>query len=399
MSVGDRTSRFPLGSQVTMARLSGDPYPILAELREHEPVTWVPETGMWFVTRYDDVRALLSDVQTYTVDTEESIIRDMFGRHMMTLDGPDQIRHKRQCMGMFRPRDLADSVGSSVHDRVARLISAFAGGERGELRSQVARPLAVETVTEILGLPLDRVPEIAAWYDRFADALANFAHDHDVRALGQEASKEFATLVRSIVESIQDISPDSLLRRLAESPDRLTDTEIVSNALIIMFGGIETTEAQLCNTVWSLLSHPDQLVELRANPALLDNAIEESLRWQPSVQSCTRHATSDTSLRGVAIAKGEVVQCMLGAANRDPERFENPAHFDIHRSNARDHVGCGSGRHFCLGAPLARLEIHTAITALLNRFPNLALDAGRPTVFSGYEFRKPPELWLSWETR
>ena len=241
-----------------MARLSADPYPILAELREHEPVTWVPETSMWFVTRHDEVRTVLSDFHTYTVDTEESIIRDMFGRHMMTLDGPEQIRHKKQCMGMFRPRDLADSVGSSVDDRVVRLIDAFADGDRGELRSQVARPLAVETVTEILGLPLDQVPEIAAWYDRFADALANFVRDHNVRALGHEASRRFAALVASVVESLNYDSPDSLVKRLVQTTDGLTDAEIVSNALIIMFGGIETTEAQLCNTVWSLLSHPDQ---------------------------------------------------------------------------------------------------------------------------------------------
>ena len=114
-----------------MARLSADPYPILADLREHEPVSWVPETEMWFVTRYDDVRAVLADFETYTVDTEHSIIRDMFGRHMMTLDGPEQVRHKKQCMPMFRPRDLAASVGSSVDERVTRLVDEFAGGGGG----------------------------------------------------------------------------------------------------------------------------------------------------------------------------------------------------------------------------------------------------------------------------
>jgi len=380
-----------------MARLSADPYPILADLRVHEPVSWVPETEMWFVTRYDDVRAILADFETYTVDTEHSIIRDMFGRHMMTLDGPEQVRHKKQCMPMFRPKDLAASVGSSVDERVTRLVEEFAGGgaSRGELRSQLARPLAVETVTQILGLPLEQAPHIARWYDRFAEALANFARDPDVRAKGHEASTEFAVLVRAVLASTGDGAPDSLLKRLARMDDRLSDDEIVSNALIIMFGGIETTEAQLCNTVWSLLSHSDTLSEVRADPALLDAAIEESLRWQPSVQSCTRHVTSDVQLRGVDIAEGEVVQCMLGAANRDPERFPDPDRFDIHRGNARDHLAFGAARHFCLGAPLARVEIRTAIVALLDRFPGLALDEERPTVMAGYEFRKPPEMWLT----
>ena len=379
-----------------MARLSGDPYPILADLRAHEPVSWVPETEMWFVTRYDDARAVLADFATYTVDSEHSIIRDMFGRHMMTLDGPQQVRHKRQCMPMFRPRDLAASVDASVDERVARLIDDFEG-EGGELRSQLARPLAVETVTQILGLPLDQAPRIAGWYDRFAEALANFSRDAGVRAMGREASGQFAALVRSLLESFDDDAPDSLLKRLAHTGDRMTDDEIVSNALIIMFGGIETTEAQLCNTVWSLLSHPDQMAEVRADHALLDDAIEESLRWQPSVQSCTRHVTRDVRLRGVEIGEGEVLQCMLGAANRDPERFREPDRFDIHRTNARDHLAFGAGRHFCLGVPLARIEIHAAVAALLDRFPDLALDVERPTVLAGYEFRKPPEMWLTWK--
>ena len=140
MSADERASRFPRGNRLTMARLSADPYPILADLRAHEPVSWVPETEMWFVTRYDDVRAVLADFETYTVDTEQSIIRDMFGRHMMTLDGPQQVRHKKQCMPMFSPRDLAASVGSSLDERVARLIDELAGGGGGELRSQLARP-------------------------------------------------------------------------------------------------------------------------------------------------------------------------------------------------------------------------------------------------------------------
>lgn len=394
MHTDQRASHFPRGSRVTMSRLSDDPYPILAELRTHEPVTWVPETGMWFVTRHDDVLSVLADYQTYTVDTEDSIIRDMFGRHMMTLDGPPQLRHKKQCMPMFRPKDLAETVGSSVSERVTRLIDGFAGRGSVELRSELARPLAVETVTDILGLPRDHVPLIAGWYDRFADALANFIRDPGIRSAGREASMEFAALVRSVVDSVDDDSPDSLLKRLAHTGDRLTDAEIVSNSLIIMFGGIETTEAQLCNTVWSLLSHPDQLAEVRRDAALLLAAMEESARWQPSVQSCTRHVTTDVVLRDVELRAGEVVQCMLGAANRDPERFDDPDVFDIHRTNASDHVAFGAGRHFCLGAPLARFELRTAIGALLERFDDLTLDPERPARLAGYEFRKPPDLWL-----
>ena len=276
------------------------------------------------------------------------------------------------------------------------LSSGLRGAEWRPLGSAIGIGAIGSVIFSLLGLPLDQAPRIARWYDHFAEALANFARDAGVRAKGHEASAQFATLVGSVLESFDDDAPDSLLHRLAHTDDRLSNDEIVSNALIIMFGGIETTEAQLCNTAWSLLSHPDQMAEVRADHALLDDAIEESLRWQPSVQSCTRHVTEDVRLGGVEIGQGEVVQCMLGAANRDPERFREPDRFDIHRSNARDHLAFGAGRHFCLGVPLARIEIRTMFAALLERFPGLTLDVERPTVLAGYEFRKPPEMWLTW---
>jgi cytochrome P450 len=232
------------------------------------------------------------------------------------------------------------------------------------------------------------------WYDAFAKALANFTGDSAVRDAGRAAASEFGELVRGLLARHAAVPEPCLLSALVHAADRLTDDEIVSNALIILFGGIETTESMICNTVWALLCHPDQLAAVRRDRALLLPAIEEALRWEPAVQSCTRHATCETVLRGVAIAEGEVVQCLLGAANRDPMHFAEPDRFDIRRPNAGDHVSFGAGRHFCLGAPLARLETEIVLEELLWRFPRLALDPSRPSAPQGYEFRKPPELWV-----
>jgi len=189
-----------------------------------------------------------------------------------------------------------------------------------------------------------------------------------------------------------------LLATLAERGN-LSEDEITSNALIIMFGGIETTEAMICNTVWALLQQPGAWARVGADRTLLGAALDEALRWEPSVQSCTRHLTRDATVCGVELTTGATVQCMLGAANRDPAHFEAPDTFDIDRPNRRDHLSFGAGRHYCLGAPLAYLETECALTALLDRYPDLVLDADRPAHPRGYEFRKPPELWVRWDSR
>ena len=153
----------------------------------------------------------------------------------------------------------------------------------------------------------------------------------------------------------------------------------------------------IANALWALLSHSDQLPAARAGEAALDLAIEETLRWESAVQSASRHATRDTEIRGVPIAKDEVVHCMLGAANRDPAHFPNPDCFDVTRPGAGDHLSFAIGRHFCLGAPLARLETRVVLETLWARCPGLRLDPGRSGAPYGYEFRKPRKLWVEWE--
>jgi len=178
--------------------------------------------------------------------------------------------------------------------------------------------------------------------------------------------------------------------------DRLSDDEIVANALIILFGGIETTESMILNALWALLIHPDQFQQVMADRMLLPAAIEESLRWEPAVQTCTRTARTRAVIRGVTINEGDAVQCMLGAANRDPDHFTDPDAFDIHRSNAAEHLSFGYGRHFCLGAELARVEAQIGLDLLFDRLPDLSLKEARTVPPQGHEFRKPPALWVTW---
>ncbi len=393
-----RVDRFPLGARVRLADLAVDPYPIFAELRKAEPVTWVPEIERWFLTRRNDMVAVLRDPDLFTTDAP-STIRDMFGVHMMTTEGPARIRYKRTCLPPFhasrlRTASLAPLV-AEVERRVATLRSE--GGRTGEVRTGVARPVALHSVLSVLGIPPAETERVNEWYEHFARALANFAGDPELRAAGKGAADAFGRALEPILDELERDPDGSLLSDLVcDHVDPLTAEEIRSNALIILFGGIETTESMIANAVWALLSHPEQIETARASPAALDLAIEETLRWEPAVQSAARHATRDTEIRDVRIAEGEVVHCMLGAANRDPGHFEDPGRFDVTRPNAGDHLSFAVGRHFCLGAPLARLETRVVLETLWARCPGLRLDPDRPAPPYGYEFRKPQTVWVEW---
>ncbi len=397
---------FPLGARLTLAELEAHPYPALKRLREHEPVSWVPALGMWMVTRYRDVDAVLRDPQTYTTDSSRSTIRDTFGRQMLSVDGPDQKRYKTESQPTFNARSIRDLWAEPVERWCRERVNELVNRHRCELMKEVARPLSLATMGLVLGLPSEDLPRVHGAYQRFEQALANFDGDPQIRRQAQEAAAELRTYLEQRLAAAREGPPDppphdpsaSLIGRFARlAPDRLSPSEAVANLLIILFGGIETTEAMIGNAVWSLLEHPEALDRVRRDPKLADATIEESLRWEPAVQSCTRHTTREVELAGVTLPPDATVQCMIGGANRDPEIFPEPDRFDIDRPNRTRHLSFGLGSHFCLGAQLARLETRTVLTAILESWPSLGLDSERPSAPRGHEFRKPPELWLRWD--
>jgi len=378
---------------VRLDALNVDPYPILAGLRAAEPVSWVPETGMWFVTRRDDTVAIMRDAKRFTTDAKRSTIQDIFGRHMMTTDGDVALRYKRSCLHAFRADTLAREMGPWVEARVAVLLDGYFDAGSGDLIADVATPLAVDSALHVLGLPLRLADQISEWFEAFAAALANFSGDQAVRDRGKAAARAFDETVRPLVAMASKDDRGLLAHLATREVDRLDDDEIIANALIMLFGGIETTSSMIGNTLWSLLSE-DRWSWLVSDRSRLSGVIEESLRWQPAVQSITRHTTEDVELRGVSIPAGAVVQSMVGGANRDPEYFDEPERFDPERANAGDHLSFGTGRHLCLGAHLARIEIAAVLEGLMDRAPGLVFAGGEPPPMRGYEFRRPLELRL-----
>lgn len=386
------TSRLPHVT-VDPLQLERDPYPAFHALRSTTPVAWVEPLRMWFVTRYDDVVAVLRDPVRFTTDAPGSTIRDTFGLQMLSADGETQRRFKTACAAPFTTRAVRDRTGPVVRAEVDRLLSGLPLRDPVDLRAALAGPLALHTVAAVLGIPERHHGAIRHWYDAFAASLANFGWDPAIRAAGHAAVAEFLATIRPLLPTLAATAPDSLLGALAAAePPPLTTDELLANALIILFGGIETTEAMILNACWALLGDPARRAHLEAGLTTLPDLLEEATRWETAVQSCTRHTTEPVELRGVTIPAGDTVQCLLGAANRDPMVFPDPDRFDPGRPNLAAHLAFGSGRHFCLGAALARMEALAALEGLLGRWPGVRLLDPVADAPVGAEFRKPPRL-------
>jgi hypothetical protein len=388
--------RFPLGNEVRLSTFSADPYPILKRLQEDEPVSWIPEFGQWFVTRRSDIEAVLLDPATFTVESRESLLDDTIGTTMLSADGPRQHRLRQPFQPAFNPRAVRDSMTEGVRSRAARLIGNFAAAGTTDIATSFSNPLALETVTEALGLYVHDVAVFRSWFTDIAGALGNFVHDPVVRARGQAAAAEFGAYAAPQLARMRATPDRSVLGSALHAPEGLSDGEIIAAARVIIFGGLETTSALISNTLWALLKHPAQFRAVCDDLALLKKAIEESLRWAPPVQSLTRRATRPVTICGVEIGCGDIVQCMVGAGNRDPDRFTDPDSFDIWRANSGDHLSFAIGKHYCLGAALARLEAEIGLLLLIERLPELRFDPDHPSDLRGHEFRSPPTLHVCW---
>jgi cytochrome P450 len=398
---------FPLGAGVTLRDLDGDPHPLLRRLRAREPVSWLPALGGWLVTSRAEALRVLRDSQTFTVDDPRFSTARVIGPSMLSLDGAEHKRHRDPFAEAFRRAEVQGRLERSVEAEAERLVSGFAAAGHAELRRSLAGPLAVSAVAEVLGLGQTDPQTVLAWYDEIVGAVTALAgqsgapedpsaDNHGSAGAGSPGARAFGMLSDRLHEVIGRGPGGSLLADAAGT-GRLRGSEVVSNAAVLMFGGIETTEGMICNAVWHLLGQPGPLREVTADPGLAANAVEESLRLEPAAAVVDRYATANVSLAGAAIQRGDLVTVSLAGAARDPAFFTEPDRFDVHRDNARHSLAFAHGPHFCIGAHLARLEARAALLALLRRLPGLRLDPVRPSAPRGVVFRKPPTLHVLWD--
>ena len=401
----------PAGS-VTLADLESDPHPVLARLRATAPACWVPVLGTWLVTGYEQAVEVLRDARTFTVDDPRFSTAKVVGPSMLSLDGARHTRHRAPFTRPFRSEEIHARLDTFTRAEADRLVAAIEPSGAAELRRAVAGPLAVTVMAEVLGLGRTDPAQVLAWYDGIVAAVQAEAAAPGTQtvqagaaaprtqavqagaaaAAGRAAFAELAASLRQVIAA----PPASSL--LADVTGPLTEAEAISNAAVLLFGGIETTEGMIANVMLHLLSSLGELELVRADRGLIPAAVEESLRLEPAAAVVDRYATSDAELSGARIRAGDPVTVSIAGANRDPAIFPDPDRFDVRRPNATRHLAFAHGPHFCLGAHLARLEARIAVATLLDRLPQLRLDDRYPATPQGLVFRKPTDLRARWST-
>lgn len=390
---------FPVGAAVNLEELSRDPYPVYGLLQAREPISWIEALGMWYVTRYEDVRAILMDSHNFTTACEKSLIFDTFGSQMLTTEGAEHDRYRRPVQPHFSVGFIRKNLENTIEVSARALVAGFKDKGVVELRGAIAARLPIQVILRVFGLPIEAESRVREWYDSFERALANFTRSDAVRREARiNSARCHEYLAQVMGEVAENGETDSLLGALVNAPPatRLSDEEIRRNMLIIFFGGISTVEAVILNALWALFTHPAALARVFADLSLVDRVIEETLRWLSPVQSATRHVLHATTYKGVQFAAGDVVNCMLAAANRDQAVFANAACFDIDRSNSQRHLGFATGVHACLGFHLAKTEARIALQVLLSELQGVAAIPDMVSAPEGYEFRQPRSMYVKW---
>ena len=394
----------PMPLDLYADEVRANPYPLLEELREAAPVHWVSQQGLesWIVTRYDEVRFVLGDPRFIkapeTVPEALRRFKAAFGsqeesevRSLLATDPPDHTRLRRLVGKAFTPRrvDGLRRRAQQVTDGLLDAIDGDGGDRTGvvDLVEGLTIPLPVTMIGELVGVPAEDRADFKKW----SDALLVVPRDEEgrrSRQAGAEALRAyFADLVAERRRTMRpelapDAQPDlvSALLTARDEGGRLSEQELLSMLMVVLTAGHETTGNLIGNSVLALFDWPDRRRRLQADPGLLRVAVEELLRFVgPVMQPTLRVASEDVEIGGVVIPAGSVVVCMLASANRDPRRFPAPDEFDVARED-NPHLGFGHGIHFCLGAPLARLEAEVALGTLLRRFPDFQLATERSEI-------------------
>ncbi|MGO9784500.1 MAG: cytochrome P450 [Streptosporangiaceae bacterium] len=371
-------------------------------MRERSPVAWVPALGGWLVTSYDAAVAVMRDARAFTVDDPRFSTARVIGPSMLSLDGAAHARHRAPFFSAFHRGDAAARLGTFADAEASRLVAAIRPHGAAELRQEVTGPLAVAVVAEALGLGHLAPDRLLSAYARIVGGVNGLSGDQDVPGANAgitppdpdpDAAAAYAQLAADLRAAADG---RNVLADAARSGD-LSAAEAVSDAAVVMFGGIDTTDGMIANAMLHLLGDPGQLELVRVDPHLVPAVIEESLRLEPAAALVDRYATRDARIGGAEIRAGDRVSVSLAGANRDPAVFRDPDRFDIFRPNTGRHLAFAYGPHFCIGAALARAETRAALQALL-LLPQLRLDPGHPAAPRGLIFRKPPALRVTWDT-
>ncbi|MFF8402913.1 cytochrome P450 [Streptomyces sp. NPDC015684] len=365
-----------------------DPYPAYAELRAHGRVIRYEPTDQWLVPHHADVAALLRDRRlgrTY----QHRFSHEDFGRTapppahepfhtlndhgMLDLEPPDHTRIRRLVSKAFTPRTV-DRLRPYVHGLANELVAALVADGGGDLLADVAEPLPVAVIAEMLGIPEADRAQLRPWSAAIC-GMYELNPPEDTAARAVRASAEFSDYLRDLIAARREKPGEDLISGLIaahDEGDRLTEQEMISTAVLLLNAGHEATVNATVNGWWALFRNPGQLAALRADHSLVPSAIEELMRYDTPLQLFERWVLDDIEIDGTVIPRGAEIAMLFGSANHDPAVFADPGRLDLTRAD-NPHISFSAGIHYCIGAPLARIELAASMTALLERAPTLAL--------------------------
>ena len=364
-----------------------NPYPLYQRLRTEVPVHWDPYLHAWVVTRYDDVITVLHQFSADRTPTPEQFaamglaelgpIAQLMTRQMLFMDAPAHTRLRGLASMAFTPARV-EVLRSHIREIVDTLMEPLLRAGRMDVINDLAAPLPAIVTAEMLGVPTSDCDQLKAWSADFAEVLGNFQHNPDRASRTLKCVEEMTAYFREAIHRMKTEPRDGLINAFMTAEmdgDRLTEEEIIANCIVTMVGGQETTTNLIGNGLLSLLRNPDQLQRLRDDLTLIPSAVEELLRYESPSQHTARICPQDTELGGKQIRKGQAVIAVMGAGNRDPERFPDPDRLDVGRTDNR-HLAFGWASHFCFGAALARIEGQLTLEAIVRRTSNMALEPG-----------------------
>jgi len=366
-----------------------DPYPLFRRLREQDPVHWDPFLHAWIVTRYQDVITVLHRFSADRIRTPEQLtgmgcddlnpIARVMMKQLLFMDAPSHTRLRSLAATAFSPSRI-ELMRAHIHEIAHSLIDGILKNNTGKMDviRDFAEPFPAIVTAEMLGVPVSDHLQLKDWSADFAEMLGNLQHNGERAPRLLRSLEDMTQYFRDAIREKEKRPTGGLIYSLMTAEvdgGRLTEEEVIANSILTMIGGQETTTNLIGNGLYLLLREPAEMAKLTADLSLVPSAVEELLRCESPVQHTARIAPEDVVLAGKNIRKGQSVIAVMAAANRDPERFPDPARVDIERKDNR-HLAFGWAAHFCFGAPLARMEGQIAFQALLGRLPGITLVKG-----------------------